>query len=522
MSLTALQGVLPEDHYNEIKFLSDRITAHRSTSSEKESYYNGENRIHDLGVAIPPSMRHLDISLDWCSKAVDSVSSRLIPHGFVAPETDLSELGLEEILTENNFFVESSSMFTSALIHGCSFMMVYQGNEAFGEPKTIIRPIPATHATGRWSANSRKLSSALVILDEDERGEATRLFYATPNEIVNLSYINREWKFEVSENPLGKTPVFPVRYNPSLAQPFGRSRITKAMLSLTQQGLRTMLRLEVSSELLSSPSRYILGAEPEMFTDPDTGELQNEWSLMMGRIMNLPSREEDGENVEVGQFAAASPEPHLATLRQLMNSFAGASSLPVSSLGFTSQANPNSAEALKAATEELLVVCRDAQRTFDDGLQEAIVTALELHNDFEVPEDIRSITTLWVDPSTPSLSSQADAMTKLVSSGVLETPYDVVLEKLGFSAAQIIRIKSDRTKAKAPSKLAEVLQGRATPTTEKDTTAQDEAAVLKTKADALGLLRRAGVEAQSAAELTGLGGVKFIPGDPITIRAEEA
>ena len=519
MSLSALQGVLPDKHYNEIKALNERISAHRSTSAEKQSYYDGENRIKDLGVAIPPSMRNLDISLDWCAKAVDSVSSRLILQGFVAPETDLNELGLDEILTENNFLVESSSMFTSSLLHGCSFLMVYQGNEAFGEPKTIIRPIPATHATGRWSANSRKLSSALVILDEDN-GSPTRLFYATPTELINLSYLNREWVVETTENPLGKTPVFPVRYNPSLSQPFGRSRITKAMLSLTQQALRTMLRLEVSSEFFSSPQRYLLGAEPEMFMDEE-GNMVNEWSLMMGRVMSLPSREEDGENVEVGQFASASPEPHLATLRQLTNNFAGASSLPASSLGFTSQANPNSAESLKAATEELLVVCRDSQRTFDDGLQDAIITALELHNGFEVPEDIRSITTLWVDPSTPSLSAQADAVTKLVGSGVLETPYDVVLEKLGFSSAEIIRIKSDRAKDQAPSKLAEVLQGRSTPTAEKGTTEQDQAAVLKTKADALGLLRRAGVDAESAAELVGLQGVKFIPGNPITIRAEE-
>jgi len=521
MSLTALQSVLPEAYYTEIKLLHDRITKHRSTSAEKEEYYNGENRIHDLGVAIPPSMRNLDISLDWCSKAVDSVSSRLMLEGFVAPETDLNELGLQEIITENNLLVESASMFTSALLHGVSFVMVHQGNEEFGEPKTIIRPVPATHATGRWSANSRKLSSALVILDEDN-GNATRLFFANSAVIINMSYVDRVWEVQIDGNPLGKTPVFPVRYNPSLAQPFGRSRITKAMLSLTQQALRTMLRLEVSSELLSSPSRYILGAEPEMFTDPETGEIQNEWSLMMGRIMSMPSREEDGENVEVGQFAAASPEPHLATLRQLTNNFAGASSLPASALGYTSQANPNSAESVKAQLEELLVICRDAQRTFDDGLQDAIITALELHNDLELPEDARQITTLWTDPSTPSFSAQSDAVTKLVSSGVLETPYDVVLEKLGFSAAEIIRIKSDRTKSQAPSKLAEVLQGRSTPTAEKDTTAQDQAAVLKTQADALGLLRRAGVEAESAAELVGLQGVKFIPGDPITIRAEEA
>ena len=42
--------------------------------------------------------------------------------------------------------------------------------------------------------------------------------------------------------------------------------------------------------------------------------------------------------------------------------------------------------------------------------------------------------------------------------------------------------------------------------------------MLKAKADALGVLRRAGVDADEAARLSGLGQVKFIPGAPITIK----
>jgi hypothetical protein len=47
-----------------------------------------------------------------------------------------------------------------------------------------------------------------------------------------------------------------------------------------------------------------------------------------------------------------------------------------------------------------------------------------------------------------------------------------------------------------------------------------EAQVLKAKADALGVLRRAGVESSDAARLVGLPEVKFIPGQPITIKQE--
>lgn len=45
--------------------------------------------------------------------------------------------------------------------------------------------------------------------------------------------------------------------------------------------------------------------------------------------------------------------------------------------------------------------------------------------------------------------------------------------------------------------------------------------VLKAKADALGVLRRAGVDADDAARLAGIEDVQFIPGQPITIKTTE-
>ena len=47
-----------------------------------------------------------------------------------------------------------------------------------------------------------------------------------------------------------------------------------------------------------------------------------------------------------------------------------------------------------------------------------------------------------------------------------------------------------------------------------------EAQVMKAKADALGVLRRAGVDSADAARFAKLEGVKFIPGMPITIKTD--
>jgi hydrogenase maturation factor len=93
----------------------------------------------------------------------------------------------------------------------------------------------------------------------------------------------------------------------------------------------------------------------------------------------------------------------------------------------------------------------------------------------------------------------------------------VLLETI-FDEDQIERILDERKRAAAGGALAQLLTGG----TPADTSAMDqqlsEANVLKAKADALGVLRRAGVDAQAAAKIAGLENVKFIPGNPITIK----
>lgn len=522
MSLSALQGYIPEGHFNEIKKLHNRILGHRSKHLEREEFYEGSNRLRDLGISLPPHMRDLEVSMDWPQKAINSVSDRLILEGFSSTE-DTSELGVDRIINDNSLEVEAASIHASTLLHGVSFLATFSGDPELGEPPVIIRPFPATMATGTLQANARRLSSALLILEEDNISP-TRLFFATRDELYNLQYTDGVWRVDAQENPLNAVPVVPMSFNPSAKQPFGKSRLTQPMLNYTDSAMRTLARLEVSAEMFSVPQKYILGADEEDFlTEGPDGELvpTDKWKLTMGTLLGLSYNEESDSNPEVGQFQAASPTPHTEVLKTYAQLFSAAASLPPTALGVVTD-NPTSAESVRAQLEDLLVVCRNASLTFGHAWESIMKLALALMHELpatDLPEEIQSLKARFADPATPSMSSVSDAVMKLISVGVLSAESEVVLEKLGFSESDILRVKTERTRAQAPSALAEVLQGRQAP--DSDTSAQDEAAVLKTKADALGLLRRAGVEAESAAELVGLTGVKFIPGDPITIRANE-
>lgn len=475
MSFSYLQEVLPEAHYLEVKKLYDRITGHRTKHQEREAYYEGSNRLKDLGIALPPNLKDLEVVMDWPQKAIDSVSSRLVLEGF-SSTVDTTELGVDRLFADNQLEVEADMVHTSTLLHGCSFLAAFNGNLALGEPEVIIRSFPATHASGTLLANARRLASALIILDEGKSGP-TRLFYATDKELFNLqlSPVTRKWVVEHTENLLGRVPVEVMSYNASLKQVFGKSRLSKPMMTTVDSAMRTLARMEVSSEFHSSPQRYMLGANEELFLD-ESGNPTNAWKIMLGKMLVAPYNYDDPENPtaaegtmpQVGQFEASNPTPHTEVYRTYAQIFSAASSLPPTALGVITD-NPTSAESVRAQLEELLVTCRKASISFGSAWERIMKIGLALKNGVtfaELPDEIHALKARFADPSTPTLSSQADAVMKLASAGIIPAESEVVLEKLGFSESDILRIKTDRAKAQAPSKLVELLSVRQKQATE--------------------------------------------------------
>ena len=134
-----------------------------------------------------------------------------------------------------------------------------------------------------------------------------------------------------------------------------------------------------------------------------------------------------------------------------------------------------------------------------------------------VPDELKSLTVRWADPATPSRSAAADAAMKLISAGVIPADSDVALEMVGLSQADVLRIQAHRKRLEAPDRLAGLLQGTGGDVDR----ALEEADLLKAKADAMGVLIRAGVKSEDAARLSGVEGVAFHEGMPVTIREVE-
>src|SRR5699024_6338419 len=160
-----------------------------------------------------------------------------------------------------------------------------------------------------------------------------------PDQLVMAEKADGKWTVDRKPSAIG-VGVEPMVYKPRVGRPFGSSRISRPVMSLHDQALRTVIRMEGHADVYSFPELWMLGADASIFKNAD-GSQKASWQVMLGRIKGIPD-DEDAENprADVKQFAASDPKPHIDQLRQKAQLFSGETSIPLTSLGVSDMSNP--------------------------------------------------------------------------------------------------------------------------------------------------------------------------------------
>lgn len=436
---------LAADHQDILSRLVDQVRRKQARNALRRRYYDHRSVLKDLGIAIPPQMRDVETVLGWPAKAVDTMSRRTVLDGFTMVDGSTADVGLDTIWEENRMASEVPQAHTSALVHSTAFVFVTAGDVGAGEPQALVTVRSAEWATGIWDARRRQLSAALSIISVDDQSHPDHMVMYLPNLAIIMRREGTRWDLRQSTHELG-IPVEHLPYRPALDRPFGSSRVSRPVMSLTDSAVRTLLRSEVSAEFFSAPQRYVLGADEDAFVD-DAGNPIPAWQSVLGRMFAV-SRDEDGNVPTVGQFPQQSMEPHMAQLRTLATMFAGETSIPVGSLGIVTD-NPSSAEAIYAAKEELVVEIQHWESTsLGPAWERTARNALRLiDNSPAARAAYAGIRARWRNPATASIVSAADAMVKQVAAIPKIGETDVALEKLGYDQAEIERMRSQWRRA---------------------------------------------------------------------------
>ena len=127
-------------------------------------------------------------------------------------------------------------------------------------------------------------------------------------------------------------------------------------MSLMNSAVRTLKRSEITAEFYSFPQKWVTNLAVDS-DDIESKENLDRWKSTVSSYLVF-EKDEDGDHPIVGQFSQQSVQPHLEQIRMLASAFAGEVGLTIEDLGFP-QANPSSAEAIKASHSTLQLTARN-------------------------------------------------------------------------------------------------------------------------------------------------------------------
>lgn len=445
---------LSDDEQRLVTGLSTKLTYLSTTMLVHNAYYNGTQRLQDLGILIPPQLAGVRTVVDWPRRCVDPLLRRSIPDGFRLPgATDVDE-ELWQHWQANDLDAEMPLAFLDALVFGRSYAIVGSPDEP-GDSPLITVESPLNMAM-TWDPRTRKPTAAYQAYEVE--GIFRAVLY-TPNQTVSMSRESPSgsgWTVDSRDvHNFGEVPVVRFVNRARTADREGRSEITPAIMSTTDSACRSLLGMEIAREFYSIPHRYILGAQESDFVDA-SGNPKTAMDMSMSKFLAF-ERDEQDQIPQVGQFTAFDPSVFTKIIDSHAQQMASATGYPPSYFGLTTTANPASADAIRLAENGLVERAREVQNQFSGPLENLMRLAWRFANDGQkIPQEMQLLETDWLDPKTPTPAATTDAIYKQITAGSIPATSDVTLKALGWSGVERARLEVDRKVDAGLSVLAEL------------------------------------------------------------------
>lgn len=385
------------------KLLLD-LASHEASVQDKYEYYDADNEIRDYGISTPAKMVHLRPGIGWASRAINTLSDRVVFEGFVN-----DKFGINQYLESINGLRVINNTKHDTYIGGCAFVAVSDDPES---DKKILVPFTAAEATGCLNQTTGLLDSGLAVTrwgKPQPKGKMKGKRFAPADYIVftpvfTAIFIDREL-MELVPNPTGRTLLHPLTRRSSAAKPLGKSRLSNTVRRIIQEVGRLKRREEIAEEFYSLPQRYINGlaegAKKDSALDSAIGKV---WAI---------TKDEDGDKPDIGQLAQMSIDQFETAKKDKARDFCAETGLTLRNLGYET-ANPSSAESLVAMSDDLLLEATNSQEEMGRQIKEICITLrLALDDNDQIPDGLRGIVPAWKPVFQVDIGATGDGVFKL-------------------------------------------------------------------------------------------------------------
>lgn len=407
--IAAADGLRGEDRLL-VRRLVKEWEDHYKRNALRHTYYTMHNRLVDLGISIPPSLKNLSAACGWGKKCVDVMVEHSKFDGFTTADAEVQG-ELDRISRRVRFRTLYRRATTSALEQCFNLYFVYR--DAAGTAR--VSAYPANVCGCVWDDANDCLEAALFVVSMSKnratnRREPDWVNVVTPDYLIRIRRYDGRWYAEYEAHGLGHLPVFLAAYEPTLERPFGASRITREVMALIDSAVRANINEEIAAAFAASTQKYLLG------TDGDPFEETTIWNAFIGSIFNIDMTE-DGTVPVFGQLPQPSMQPLTDHFRNLCGRMSAATGIHVSQFGQVHD-NPASSEAIYAENEPLILKVKDWNEDVSDVLVD-VATALlatERGTTFDAIDTLGlGIEARFPNPAMPTLAQQTDASVKIAS-----------------------------------------------------------------------------------------------------------
>lgn len=391
-------------------------------------YYQGRQRVEQLGMAIPPTMRKFLVITNWCRTLVDTINDRQQVRALILPGEETADPQLRAIWDASNLSAHTAMFNIDRMVYGRAFMSV--GSNPDDRELPWVRVESPREMSVFVDKLREKATSACRFFGADENtpGQPQHATLMKPDETVWATREGGHW-VEVSRDRhrLGAVPVV-MHLNRRLSGAWdGESQMTD-IIPLVDAAARSLTNLQFAQEAHGVPRMWMAGVKKEDFVDAN-GKPVPQFEAYFDAIHTIT----DAAG-KVGQLSAADLKNFETALTIYGKQASTITGFPARYWGLTTTNPP--AEGALVADEANLVRSVEAQNE-QVGMTLGWVGALAMR--FATGEWVTGnrVRVDWFNPATPTVAQREDALAKRRAQGVLSR--EGYWDELGWSEARKAR-----------------------------------------------------------------------------------
>lgn len=404
-----------------------------------DAYYEGDHRLTFATQKFREAFGSLFGALadNWMPIVVDSSVERLDVQGFRFGSERDADQDAWSIWQANGLDAASDQVHTEAVKLGEAYWLVEPNGS---DPPRITAEHPQQMIVA-WAPGDRYERVAALKKWIGDDGVAYATLYL-PNEIVKYESESKlnvggmtggrvNWRRRRDDpggpNPLGEVPVVPVCNAPTMLRG-GQSDLAPCIP--LQNALNKLLTdMLIGSEYQAFPQRVLMGVDVPR--DENGQPIRAaELKASQSRLWVFPN-----QDAKTAEFSAADLDNYGKAIQNLVQHLTAISRTPPHYIA--GQIVNASGDALKAAETGLVSKVRQKMSPFGEAHEETMRLAFKALDRRDPRAEATDAETIWRDPESRSQAEVVDAVTKQVAIGL---PFEIALEKIGYSPQEIDRI----------------------------------------------------------------------------------